>query len=289
MKLDIDKIKDRVSHAPKYVWIPIIVLALVSVLAGVRLVWFGNRAPVAPIIAQQPSPVQAVSAPAAAMPTSVKTAPAAPVSTASTTAIAPAQAVMVEPPTPGIAEPPGLAKMKVLYTLESANSPASGVQATWTEVGHKLIDSRSASFQTLTVKELDTLLPSTGQVREIWSFWVEVGAAGDWTAALKAGGYYQSVVSVQIDGLDVPALTARPWNDVANVVVPLRLGTGWHQVAIRFTQQIRQDPALMHGTAEVFWRGPTDTQPVAIIPAAVAESLTMAAVPASGVTAGGAK
>lgn len=176
---------------------------------------------------------------------------------------------MVEPPIPGVSAPDGLVEGKALYTLESSPAQMGDVKPTWSEVGHKLVGARAASFQTLSVKDLDSLLPSTGLVRESWSFWVKVGETGDWVAAVKAGGYYHASATVQIDGLDIPSLNAQPWNNVVNVVAPLRLGAGWHQVTIRFVQQIRQDSAEMHGTSELFWRGPNDAQPVAIIPSSV--------------------
>ena len=270
MKIDVVKIKELIVHAPLHFLIPAIVLVLVLGLAGVRLIWFSHRAPVAPLVASQAAPAPAASVPAAklaAVPTSAPATPA--VSAATSSGTAQANALMVEPPMPGVPAPEGLVEGKALYTLESSPAQAGDVKPTWSEVGHKLVDARAASFQTLSVKDLDSLLPSSGQVRESWSFWVRVGEAGDWVAAVKAGGYYHSSVTVQIDGLDIPALNAQPWNNVVNVVSPIRLGSGWHQVTIRFSQTIRQDPATMHGTAELFWRGPADAAPTAIIPGAV--------------------
>ena len=294
MKFDFEKIKDRVAHAPLHYMVPAIVLVLVLVLAGIRLIWFNHGAPTIQVVAPQTSPAPAVSAPAAkiaAVPTSAPATPAVSAATSSGTVQASAQtnasALMVEPPIPGVPAPDGLVEGKVLYTLESSPAQAGDVKPTWTEVGHKLVDARAASFQTVSVKDLDSLLPSAGQVSESWSFWVRVGEAGDWVAAVKAGGFYHSSLSVEVDGLDVPALKVKPWNNVSNVVAQLRLGVGWHQVTIRFVQQIREVPAEMHGTAELFWRGPSDAAPVSIVPSAVDPVRVQHAVPASAGSADG--
>lgn len=267
LKIDIAKIKTWVVHAPLHFLVPSVVLVLVLILAGARLIWFNRSAPVVPMVAQQASPAPAVNAPTAKPAATQASAPAAP--TPATSAATQASALMVEPPAPGVPEPAGLVPMKLLYKLESSPEPAINAQPSWSELGHKLVEARAVSFQTMNVKSLDDLLPSSGLVRETWSFWTQSSAAGDWVVALKAGGYFQSVVTVQVDGRDVPALGAHPGNDVSNSVATLRLGSGWHQVTISFTQQVSQDPKLMHGTVDLFWRGPTDAQPVVIVPSAV--------------------
>lgn len=280
LKIDIEKIKEWITHAPLHFLIPAVVLVLVVLLAGVRIVWFNHRAPVVPVAATKAPPAPAVSVPVAkpvAVPTSTPSAASAPVATSSVATQA--NALMVEPPKPGVAAPAGLLPMKALYTLESSPSPALNAQPAWSELGHKLLDANAASFQTVNVKSLDGLMPSSGLVRETWSFWTQVRSAGSWVVALKAGGYYQSVVTVQVDGRDVSALAVHPGNDVVNAVATLKLGGGWHQVTIKFTQQIYQNRELLHGTAELFWRGPTDAQPVVIVPSFVDPTKAQPAVP----------
>jgi len=279
MKFDFEKIKDRIVHAPLYYLIPAIVLVLVLVLAIARLIWFDQSVPIAKVASPQSSPALAVNVPVAkpAVPTNTPITPAVPAVTSSVSAQE--SALMVEPPTPGLAEPAELAPMKALYTLESAPAPGINAQPAWTEIGHKLIDARTANFQTLDERDLGVMIPASGLLRESWTFWVRAQGDGNWVTALKAGGYYQTTVTVQVDGRDVPALTARPWNNLLNTIATLRLGSGWHQVTIRFDQQIRQDQALMHGTAELFWRGPADASPVAIIPSAIDPTKAQPAVP----------
>lgn len=299
MNLSIEKLKDFARRAPMYLWVPAAVIALVLILAVARLVLASHstsaaaieavgasQAPLVSVQVPSPSSVSSKdSKPATAVP-SAKVALTAPTASAGTSAIAAQNALMIEPPMPGVAAPAGLVPMKALYKLETSPALPGDAPPVWSEIGHKVIGARAASFQTMSVKELDSLLPSTGQVRESWSIWVDVSEAGNWVAALKAGGFYHTAVGVQVDGLDVPSLAASPWNNVSSIVAQLRLGKGWHLLVIRFVQQIRQDPQQMHGSAELFWRGPTDTQPVAIIPSAVANT---AAAPASAATAGGAK
>jgi hypothetical protein len=297
MNLDIEKIKDRIVHAPLYLWVPVVVLGLVLVLAGVRLIWFG-RAPLVPVVASQPAPTP----PASVLPAKVTAAPQANAQVKPAVSVSVANpspgatpipsALMVEPPTPGVAKPDALMPMKAVYLLDAAPAPAVGAQPAWTAIGHKLIDTRVAKFQTLNEKDLGALIPSSGLLRESWSFWVLAASDGEFATVLKAGGYYQTEVSVQVDGRDVPALNAHPGNTTTNSIASLRLGIGWHQVTIQFVQSISSDRDLMHGTAELFWRGPGDSQPVAITPNAiddVAKASAASASVATASTAGGAK
>ena len=183
---------------------------------------------------------------------------------------APVAADMQDPVMPGADAPADLVPMRAAYTLESAPTPGYNETAVnWSRIGRMMVDARAANFVALQQEKLDDLLPSKGQVRETWQFSVHVPKSGDWVTVARATGAYRTVARLFVDGVPQTALTSRPDNAASTHVGTLRLGAGWHEVRVTLEQRISRPQSQMKAHVELFWRGPGDSSPVAMVPHAV--------------------
>lgn len=274
--MNIDEVKSRIKAAPKAVLFPAALLIVVVVIALARVI-AGGSSHQAPVTRPAPAVASTAAQPPAPASTTAQQQPAV-AAVAAPTHDAPANAVMQDPLAPPLTPPPGLAADRATYTMETAPEIpllSQERELKWTELGHKVVASPAVAFETLQEPSFATLMPSTGFVRESWSFWVDVPRDGDWTIVNKLGGNYAKG-SVQVDDRAVAALAVETGNDVRTAVASARLAKGWHKIAVSTEQRIRAYKSEMHGTVDLFWRGPGDSEPVAIQPHAVDSNVTPA-------------
>lgn len=286
--MDISQIVNRVKAVPRAILFPGAVLAFVVVAAIGRLIFSGGPAPA--------SAPRSVAAPTTAASATALTQPAQPAQQSAPVSSAVVAADMTAPPLPSVPAPAGLVEGRAAYTIETAPRiplMSNQKELVWTVVGGSVIEARSVFFETLPVKALADLLPSGGFARETWSFWVQAPQTGEYSTVLKAGGYWGSGALVEVDGRRADALAVDLQNDVRTAVSTFRLEQGWHQVTVQFVQGLSEYRDRLHGSAEVFWRGPDDQAPVSIMPFSVdpkaqpAPSTSVA--PAASAGTGGAK
>lgn len=271
MKIDFHSIIGSIKAAPRAVTIPAAVFVSVLVLAlGAGLM---KRAPATPTV--RTAPAAKVSTPSASAPAAT---PAAPPAT-SPSSIAPADplaAAGVDPQSmkvvlPGIPAPAGVAEQRAAYTLEAAQVSGFGSEVgAYMTLGSQLVEARASSFGSLPVSTLATVIPDSSRVRESWAFWFNVAHAGEHLLALKTN----AAGAVLIDGQARPAVDIDNYGREANGVASVELGAGWHQVTVRMEH--RSSARAGEYTASLFVRGPGESAPVSIIPAAVDTKISAA-------------
>lgn len=199
-----------------------------------------------------------------------------PATPAPATTTAPPSAVLGPVMLPAQPAPANLARGTSMRTLAAAPQPVdyTGHPPTdWVSVATVNEPTPTASWSTSPGKTLQSVDPTSGYVRDTWTFWVQIEHAGPHTLVLRLSNGPAKPATVTIDGSASPAITTTyecgAWGGcgpAATAMATVGFAAGWHQVTVEITEHATDGAT----TAELYMRSPTEDLPTAIVPFAVA-------------------
>jgi len=164
---------------------------------------------------------------------------------------------------PGQPEPAGIQRGFTEHRLAGR----SGLS--WTLVASEALSTPTASFSTRPSPTLQSITPTSGQIRDGWIAWFQVDNDGNYSIGARMEAGPANPVKVFIDGQDIPAIqTTRtcggfmPCDGADTALAGVALAKGWHEVTVDVTTHARDEPIAV----SLNIRAPADSMPVAMVP-----------------------